>query len=503
MKLVLVCIEQSSNSPPLGLAYIAGYLRKYGFNDIKIVDKEEDFVKAVVDEKPDVVGISAMSVTFKYAQEVASQIKQAMDVPLIIGGVHISVAPLTLPQIFDLGVVGEGEQTVLELVQLFEKTGKFETEKLRNIDGLVFRNERNELEMSKPRQLIENLDEIPNPAWDLLKMNEYYLKPAMLTFFERQVSIGTHVISSRGCPFRCAFCSTSMFWQRYRQHSPEYFVKQVKSLIEQYKTIKSITIMEDLFIASKVRLKGVAELMKAEGIPDKVEFSCWGKTELFTEEICVLLKEMNFKTIAFGFESGSDKILKFLKRNTASLEHHKRAIQLCKKYGFGVHGTFIVGSPDETFEDLEMTFKFIRENPIDETNIYVLAPYFGTLVWQMARERNLISEDVDWSKINLGIGIWEAAKKGVPPSPELIQRMKEELFFVEEKNKDEFLRIFYDMCRFAYLRNYSNIKFSWKYLLNPTVIKKVYRRRREVMQYVMRKVGIDQLKDQKDVSIIQ
>ena len=172
MKLALVSLDRSGGVPPLGIAYIASYMRKYlNFYNTTIIDKEKPEIK-IKKEKPDVVGISAVTGEFVEAIKLSKIIKQQFDIPTILGGVHISLLPYTLPKTFDIGVIGEGEQTVLELVKIFEKFGEFKQEDLLKVDGIVF-HKNNYLKFTGPRKPIEKLDSIPYPARDLLKMKEY------------------------------------------------------------------------------------------------------------------------------------------------------------------------------------------------------------------------------------------------------------------------------------------------------------------------------------------
>lgn len=489
MKLALICVDKLSGSPPLGLAYIASYLRKYHnfFNTI-IIDKEEP-IKKIEKEKPDVVGIASVTIDFPYAIKIARIIKSKFDIPILIGGHHISALPHTLQKVFDIGVIGEGEQTVLELVELYERYGEFSPRKLRNIDGIVFHNERGKNEITKPRKMIKPLDKIPYPARDLLDMKEYYLTPRMIPHIGREISIGTHVISSRGCPYKCAFCVSSRFWQMVRLSSAEYFVGELIELLEKYKKINSICIFDDLFAFSKGRLRKIVELIKKEKINEKVKFACWGKANLIDTEICKLLKEMNVKVVGLGLESGSDKILGYLKKNTATVNDNKKAIEMCKRFGFEVHGTFIFGSPNETMKDIEMTYNFIKDNPIDETNVYILTPYPGTEAWELAKKHNLVSEDMNWKNFNMGISVWESAKKGAGLSEDDIDIAKNDVYFVPPGvTKEEFLNKFYEICSFAYKKNYRDIKFNFKYLFYPIVIKKIFRRRKEAFNLLKEKI---------------
>ena len=369
-----------ANDTPLGLAYLAGYLRVH-MKDVSIniisSDEKLDFMKY----KPDIVGMTSVSQNFNIAKELAAMIKKEKNIPIAIGGHHISALPHLLTKDMDVAAIGEGEQTFLEIVELV-KSKKFSAANLHNVKGIAFR-ENGKMVFTGPRERL-SLDEIPFPARDLLK------------------NAGAHILSSRGCPYKCVFCSSSHFWSNIRFHSPEYVIKEIKEVIKQYNP-KTIAFWDDLFIADKARVKKIVGLIKKEGINKKVSFSVLARTNLIDDEICKLLKEMNTSAVMCGFESGSQKVLDYLKRGTTTVEKNQNAINLLKKYGFNFAGTFIIGSPEETMEDMEKTLKFIRKNDFQNGDTYVLTPLPGTPLWQYAVEKGLVREDekMDWSILNI------------------------------------------------------------------------------------------------------
>src|SRR5574341_95949 len=222
MKLVLIQAfddktEVQKMYPPLGLAYIASYLEKYGgYKDVFI----ETDTNAVIEKRPDIVGISSVTPNFNKAVKIASEVRIALDIPVIIGGAHITALPHTLPECFDFGIAGEGEQTMLELLNALENNGR--SNSFEHIDGLVYR-ENSKLTQTKKREMITPLDRIPFPKREILKDNWGFS-------FEDNVSM----ITSRGCPYKCRFCSSSANWRPFRFHSAEYVVDEIKHLIDIY-----------------------------------------------------------------------------------------------------------------------------------------------------------------------------------------------------------------------------------------------------------------------------
>ena len=375
--------EIEKSLPPLGLAYIAAYLRRYAdLNNIMIIDN------ASIDEmdryKPDIIGISSVSQNFDRAIKTAKTIKSMFDIPVIIGGAHITALPHTIPNCFDIGVLREGEQTMLELIDAYDRQG-LEHTALEKIKGIVFR-ENGKITITESRPLIQPLDKIPFPARDFLSISDpaYYI----------------HLITSRGCPFKCVFCSSSSFWQKTRFFTPKYVVNEIKEIIDTYHA-KEIHIWDDLFIANKKRLKKISELIRSEGINDMVAFGCTCRANLMDHEICKILKSMNVGSISFGIESGSDKILKYLKNNTVTVEQNKFAIDIAKKYGFIVGGSFMIGSPCETKEDMKMSLKFLKQNKIDVGRVCVTTPFPDTEIWNYAKEKGLVDDFMAWEKLDV------------------------------------------------------------------------------------------------------
>ena len=290
MKLALTAsladIIRTCGHPPLGIAFIASYLRKYGnFHNTIIIDKEDE-MKRIRDEKPDVLGISLHSIEVESGIKLAKKVKSEFDIPVIVGGAHYTFMPKTLPDCFDVAVMREGEHTTLELMQLFERTGGFNPDDLKKIKGIAY-HKNNNIEITEGRGLIKDLDIVPLPARDLLKMEEYYLKPRRI--FRGYLRRGTHMMSSRGCPYKCVYCCSSKFWKTIRFHSAERVLEEFKELINKYK-VEAITLYDDLFIADKKRLRKISELVQQE-IPGKLIFNCQGRANLMNDETCKLLKK--------------------------------------------------------------------------------------------------------------------------------------------------------------------------------------------------------------------
>jgi len=390
--------NRAQGEPSLGISYLASYLKKYSTIklDIKVMNYIPKDLSKIIQFSPDIVCIGALTKDYKHAITFAKDIKKNLRVPLIIGGHHISMAKESFNPIFDLAIIGEGEQTLLEFVEYFTKNG-LKKEGLKDIKGLMYFKGKNKI-ITGNRELIEPLDRIPYPARELFNM-EFMLNEKK-NVFGQSFGRGTYMVTSRGCPFKCLFCSATAFWKKIRFHSPEYVVGEMNELIDKYK-VKLIHIHDDLFAINKKRLRKIVELIKKNKINKKVGFGMFGRADVFDEEICKLLKEMNTIFIEFGIESGTQKILDFLKGGRIKIKQIEDAVALCKKYGIATGGTFIIGSPEETEEDMLQTLQFIKKLKLDKFAFYTLSPYPATPLWDYAVKEGILPKNINWDTFEM------------------------------------------------------------------------------------------------------
>ncbi|MFH1470440.1 MAG: radical SAM protein [Candidatus Micrarchaeota archaeon] len=375
--------ELQSRYPHLGFGYLASALReKHGKNayEFKVVNR--DLAKSLAEFKPDLVCLSSVTQNYDFAKGYA-QIAKSFDkkLPVIIGGVHISTLPQTLDKNMDLGILWEGEETIVELAETLE--GGLSPSKLKKINGLVFW-DKGKLTYTGVRAPIDPLDKLPMPARDILEIDSH-----------------TYMFTSRGCPYRCVFCSSSRFWDKLRFFSAEYVVNEIKHIKETYPQVKMISFYDDLFIANKPRLQKIVQLLKEEGLNEKLAFSCSCRANLVTDEVAKLLKEMNTVSVGMGLESGNQRILTYLKGEGITVDHNRNAVKTLKKNGLAANASFVIGSPDETREEILETLEFIKEINLGFVDTYVLTPLPGTPVWEYAKKRGLVSDDMDWGRLDV------------------------------------------------------------------------------------------------------
>lgn len=383
-----------NNTPHFGLSALAAFVKNKIPNiNIKIVEGLNP-LKDILNTKPDIVGFTSDTFAFQKTKKIAIKIKNKLKIPILIGGVHITAMPKSFSYPFDIGSIGEGELTLLELIEIFLKHKKFNYTDLEKIDGLIYKKDKSVIKTS-PRKLIKNIDDLPFPARELTPMEDVYLKNQFNLFnSKRMVSIMT----SRGCPYHCVFCGSPVQWGGARFHSPEYVIKEIKFLIKTY-NIDGIMFWDDLFIAPIERLKKLKNLIIKEKLNKKLVFFGYARANLITEDVCKILAKMNTKRLIFGLESGSPKILGYLKQHSVTVEDNKRAVDLCRKYKITSSSGYIVGTPGETVEDLKDTYNLMKNHPLDNTQIYILTPYPGTKIWEEAKKEKIVSDNMDFDKL--------------------------------------------------------------------------------------------------------
>jgi len=369
---------------PMGLLYIASYLKKYSnFEDVFIAEHVDSLIK----EKPDIAGISTYTPYLSEAVEITNRIKEELNIPVIIGGPHVKVFPGLLPAGCDIGVIGEGEETVAELLELYRKEKSFKPEELKKIKGIIFKEGTRKI-TTPPRELIEPLDLIPPPRRELLK--NLYLMPAIMT--------------GRGCPYNCAFCISPLIWEKHRMFSGEYVCKELLEILKDERACDRIEIKDDLFAVSVKRVKEIRDFIVEREINKEVSFFVNIRANTFTEEMCSLLKDMNTTRVFVGFESNSQKILDFYNKRQTRAEN-QRVVDLCKQYDIQVIGSFIIGAPVETAEDIEETYDFIYRNAenMGSFTCSYLIPEPGTPVWDYIKP-NLPPLKSDMDVLNIMYG---------------------------------------------------------------------------------------------------
>ena len=434
-------IWQGINScmPPLGVAYIASYLEKNGIS-VKILDAQaeqlppQEIVRHVLESPARFIGITATTVLVHTAYEIAAALKTALpETTIILGGVHPTILPeesLLQPGV-DVVIRGEGEQTLLELVQ-----GKA----LETIEGISFRSDGTIIH-NKERMLIADLDSLPFPAYHLLPIKKYY--PAAGAY-RRLPAIS--ILTTRGCPGRCTFCY-QIFGRRLRARSGRNVADEVKLLKERY-GIREICFYDDTFTAIRHNVLDFCRIAIEEKLD--ITWSCFARVDFINEEVLYAMKAAGCHQIMFGFEAASPEILNAIQKKT-NIEKASEAVRMTKKIGIAIRAAFMIGSPQETVQTMQDTLAWaIQMNP-DIVIFNITTPYPGTQMFAWAKENGYLLTE-DWDEYNLSKPVMRLPTV----TPEEISK------FYKIAYRRFYLRPGYIIERLKRLKNLSEWKASWR-----------------------------------------
>lgn len=375
--------------PPLGLAYLAASLLEYNNDlEIKIIDgyllEYNDYLREISRIDADVIGVTSTVVQLGGALKIPSLVN-ASDTQFIIGGPGVEKIPSS--RLFDSGYLvlchGEGERTIVELVEAFEKDIS-----LKGIDGISYCSNGIE-KRNSPRKLIENLDEIPLPARNLLNMEKYINK------WEKITGVRTAgMISSRGCPFSCRFCDRSIFGRRIRFTSLSRIIEEMKQLYYKY-NVESIFFADDLFTLNKRRVLDFCDTMNRE-LPEK-KWGAQARIGTVDFEMLSRMKQAGCTELAFGVESGSQRLLDFLGKGI-KVDQIKETFEWVNELDMNGGMYLIVGIPGEKQIDIDMTKKLILDVKPKSIILSFLVPIPGTELFEMTK--HFIRQDADFFDFN-------------------------------------------------------------------------------------------------------
>ena len=375
--------------PPLGLAYIASVLQSKG-HTARLLDMEaesldeEGLIAEISKFAPDLIGIYSSTPIIFYAFSLAKICKENFSVPIVFGGPHPSSFPEdTIKNDFvDFVVRGEGEFVMADLADTLS-----ENLPLEQVRGLSFKKE-NKIINNSPQAYIENLDDLPLPSHNLLPVAKY----SPYSYLDRGGKWFT-MLTTRGCPFRCIFCNSgSIFGKRYRTRTPQNMVKEVEILNKNY-DIKNILFVDDTFTLSKESTLEFCRLLREKKLD--ISWSCETRVHLVDDELLKEMKRAGCFGIAFGIESGSQKMLDNLKKGI-TLEQSEYAVKAAKKAGIEVRTFWVFGAPNETRDTVLESIKFAKKLNPDIAHFNVMTPYPDTEIYKMAVNEGVF--DADWSK---------------------------------------------------------------------------------------------------------
>ena len=388
-------VRHTNHQFPLGFLYMASVLEKNNFV-VKILDcplyyklrkKVDDktikfglfpnrIEKIVTDFKPDIVGVSCSFSMFELDSfEIINLVKKIdKNIITLVGGAHSSSNPefVLRNKNIDLAVIGEGELTCLEIAQAVR-----DKKDLSNIRGtaLILNNK---LKINPSREPIHNLDDF-EPAWHLVDFKEYFKHPDNYSVLIRAPSV--NIITSRGCPGNCVFCSVQTVWGRkWRAISAKKVVEQIEYLVKKYK-LKHFRINDDNLTLDKKRVMEICnEIIKRKL---NIRWDTPGGVAFWTldKKVLTAMKKSGYYRITFGIESGSKNTQQYIGKNI-ELKKVDRIIDYCHELGLWVASFFIIGFPFETKDDIKDTMNYIANSKINFPFLFVAQPYPGTKMYE-------------------------------------------------------------------------------------------------------------------------
>lgn len=364
--------------------------------DVRIIDAAaenlsiEQTVTEIREYKPDIAGISSTTAGIVASGKLAECLKELdKGIITIIGGCHVTSLPEeTLAEFnsFDIAVIGEGERTFTEILRAINETGTIPT----TLPGTALRLN-GHFSPNVRRQLIDDLDRLPLPAWRLLRgfPDTFLPSPARINRFPC-----ASVVLTRGCPNRCQFCDRSVFGNKVRSYSPAYAINMFKDLANNF-GVREILIEDDTFIISHPWLKEFCELFMSEKID--ITWSCLGRADRVTADILKLMRKAGCWHISYGIESGDQRILDAMRKGE-DLSRMKEAVRWSREAGLKTKGFFMVGFPGETVESLRSTKELALKLLLDDISVMQLTPFPGTALYKSASEYGVFEKD--WRKMN-------------------------------------------------------------------------------------------------------
>ena len=381
-----------SGQPPLGILYLAAYLRRESNAHLDVIDftfrkKPFDYLRQSLSARRyDVIGLSVMTSMVRDAERASAIARETNPQALVLwGGPHPTVLPgdtVALPHV-DAVAIGEGEETLLELVR---RNGDPS-----GVSGIWYKTADGEVVRNPPHPLIEDLASLPLPARDLVDMKTYARAWYSLTAADPTL-LGTSVITTRGCPYSCTYCQPTLrqlFGKKVRRRSVDDVLNELVHLKEAY-GLNAFMFEDDTFIIHRPWVKEFSARLKEMNLGFR--WGCNVRADLVTRELLEAMAEAGLVQINMGIESGTQRILDQIYDKQITIEDVKRAVGIAKSLSLKIGGYFMIGAPTETKEEIERTIHFAARLPIDEAAFNITTPLPGTRLWDQTRD--LVGGDI-------------------------------------------------------------------------------------------------------------
>jgi radical SAM superfamily enzyme YgiQ (UPF0313 family) len=447
----------------LGLLYVSSYLRDNGFDNIIIERglfkkefKEYNYelarkllIEKIKELKPKIVGFTVTVQEFDEVIELNRELKKEFNFISIVGGPQATAKHEDFLQNgFDLAVVGEGEETALELVKILEKIDAQENwkqrflENITQIKGIAYKNEKGEIIKNENRAFID-INDLILPAYDKIDM-ESYVK--MWDGIVRGFPVrGALILTSRGCPYDCSFCDCNkVFGRVVRFRGLENIKAEVKLLKEKY-DIEGIWLADDTFTLNREHILGVGKIMKEFDLI----WGCQARVNLIEEDLIKQMKRDGCIQFDLGVESGSQRILDKVMNKRINLEQVRKAFAICRKYKIRTLANLMMGLPTETKEEMEQTMQLARELKANFFVFSIFTPLPGTAIFDKYYKNEITNKD--YKELNFFAGLEKYNKSEVKNLKELNTKWRKELAIRMKKENINgiflFIKIFFKLKR--------------------------------------------------------
>ena len=378
--------------PPLGLISVSAYLEKYGIaNDIidyyafpNSDDRLQDYIK---EKKPSFIGFSCSTATFLDGVRIG-QLAKSVDptIKTVFGGPHVSALKQVILERFpdvDFVVVGEGEQTMRELIEA-------EGQSVQDIGGLVYR-DGDDVIFNGYRKDALNLDTLPFPAYEKL---EGYPEMYSLPIFNYPRRPNSSCVTSRGCPYACSYCDRSVFQRSFRFNSAEYMYEHMSYLKQRF-GIRHLNFYDDQFTFNRKRIEDFCTMITDR--PLGMTFNCAVRAEHIDLDLLKQMKAAGCWMASLGIETGDPNLLAQHRQN-ADLDMVAEKLRLMKKAGIRTKGLLMMGLPGETEESIQRSMKYVFSQPIDDFNLAKFTPFPGSPLYENIEKFGTFKED--WAKMD-------------------------------------------------------------------------------------------------------
>jgi len=370
--------------PPLGLLYVAAGLKAWTDAQVELLDApalhldQKGIAERIAQTRPDIVGIQAMTFTLIDAIAAVRSAKSACpSTHVCLGGPHVNLYPKETLSIegVDSLVLGEGERPFANMVNAFSRGAD-----IANVQGVVVMCN-GKISTTEARALEANLDNLPQPARDLLDSSLYW------SVLAKRNPITT-AMTSRGCPMKCIFCDRPHLGKSFRYRSALSVVDEMEDCVK--RGIRELFLYDDTFTIKRERIFEIQDEIKHRGL--NVQWDIRARANNLDAEVVKAMKEAGVARIHIGVESGSPRILKIMKKGI-TVEQAHNAFELCRKFGIISLSYFMLGNPTETQEDIDMTMQFIRKCQADYAHISITTPFPGTELYRMGLQQGLFERD--------------------------------------------------------------------------------------------------------------